>query len=75
MFHAGEAEGDTILDFSGNGTLAGDSLRLVGFGAGAVLAKAGVGDFWSITYNGGMAIETIELVGVTSLSSNDVIFV
>src|SRR5262245_6803421 len=32
MLAAGEANGDEVLDFAGNGALAGDSFRFIGFG-------------------------------------------
>src|SRR5262249_16217482 len=31
-FHAGQANGDTVVDFVGNGAAAGDSLQFVGYG-------------------------------------------
>jgi hypothetical protein len=37
VFKAGEANGDMIVDFAGNGAAAGDSLQFVGYGPGATL--------------------------------------
>ena len=34
-FSAGQANGDVITDFTGNGAAAGDTIRLVGFGTAA----------------------------------------
>jgi Ca2+-binding RTX toxin-like protein len=39
VLRAGEIAGDTILDFNGNGSGAGDTLRFEGFGAGATLTR------------------------------------
>jgi Ca2+-binding RTX toxin-like protein len=71
-FLRGEAQGDTVLDFTGNGAAAGDSLRFTGFGAGATLSQSGTSDYWVINY--GAQSETIRLVGVTSLSPTDYLF-
>lgn len=67
----GHTGGDRIVDFTGNGSSAGDVLRLVGFGVGASLSN--VGDQWTVTYTGGS--ETFTLVGVTSLDPSDYVFV
>jgi Ca2+-binding RTX toxin-like protein len=75
VFRPGEAAGDVVLDFAGNGAAAGDSLKFMGFGAGAYLSHVAGQDFWSIFYDGGNLAETIELVGVTSLAANDYSFV
>jgi Ca2+-binding RTX toxin-like protein len=74
-FLAGETAGDTVRDFFGNGASAGDSLRLVGFGAGAVLTQVDASDDWLISYNGGNGSELLHLVGVTTLHSSDYAFV
>jgi Ca2+-binding RTX toxin-like protein len=71
VFRKGEAAGDVITDFRGNGTGAGDVLRFEGFGTGAKLAH--VAEDWTVQYNGGS--ETFKLVGVTGLASGDVLFV
>jgi Ca2+-binding RTX toxin-like protein len=75
VFHAGETAGDAILDFVGNGPSAGDSLQFAGFDAGASLVQVGNTDFWSVSYNGGALVETIQIKGVTSLVANDYAFV
>ena len=67
----GHTGGDRIVDFTGNGSSAGDVLRFTGFGAGASLSN--VGDQWTVTYTGGS--ETFTLVGVTSLDPSDYVFV
>jgi hypothetical protein len=46
-FSLGEASGDIVQDFRGNGAAAGDLLSFCGYGIGATFTH-GSGDFWSI---------------------------
>jgi Ca2+-binding RTX toxin-like protein len=51
VFHAGEANGDTVVDFIGNGAGAGDSLQFAGFGTaaqGATFTQIGASNQWQI---------------------------
>jgi Ca2+-binding RTX toxin-like protein len=51
VFNAGQADSDMILDFTGNGAQAGDSLRFVGFGTtaqGASFTQIGATNQWQI---------------------------
>jgi Ca2+-binding RTX toxin-like protein len=51
QFHAGEADGDTVFDFAGNGGVAGDLLLFLGFGApsgGATSTQIGATNQWQI---------------------------
>ena len=57
VVRAGEANGDTIADFNGNGSLLGDSIQFQGYGQGAY-ATVGSGTL-TIQYSGGL--ETISL--------------
>ena len=69
-FQAGQANGDSIADFHGNGASAGDSILLQGYGAGAsVSVGAGI---LTITYFGGS--DTIHL-DTTGLDASDYGFV
>ncbi|WP_207485263.1 choice-of-anchor Q domain-containing protein [Arenibaculum pallidiluteum] len=70
VLRKGQAHGDLITDFNGNGDQAGDVLRLEGYGTGAKLVHAG--DVWTIQYSGGQ--ETFEIDGVTSLHGTDVLY-
>ena len=74
MFNAGQANGDTIVDFNGAAELAGDELLFQGFGAGATFlqttATTGV-----ITYNGGASIETITFSNGATIHASDYSFV
>src|SRR5262249_51539070 len=74
VFHAGEAQGDVVTDFVGNGAAAGDSLRFVGYGPGATLTEVGSSDSWQVTANGGTQTEVIQLAGVTTLHPTDYVF-
>jgi Ca2+-binding RTX toxin-like protein len=68
VFRKGEANGDTIMDFAGNGARAGDSIQLVGYGAGTVIESAG-GNTWVIT--DGLSQETIILANGASIDATD----
>lgn len=70
QFSPGEAAGDVIQGFVGNGAAAGDTLVFQGYGAGATLSN--VGDAWTITWAGGQ--ETFTITGVTSLDPSDYVF-
>ena len=51
VFNAGQANGDTIIDFAGNGAGAGDTLSFVGFGTagdGATFTQIGATNQWTI---------------------------
>ena len=61
-FQAGQANGDTITDFDGNGAAAGDALVFQGYGAGATVT-VGSGII-TISYSGGsdvIHLDTAEL--------------
>jgi Ca2+-binding RTX toxin-like protein len=76
VFHAGEANGDMILDFAGNGGAAGDSLTFAGFGTaaqGASLTQIGSNQ-WLIHSGLGGADETITLLNGASVDPTDVLF-
>jgi Ca2+-binding RTX toxin-like protein len=72
IFHKGEASGDRVSDFEGANANNGDTLRFVGYGAGATLTHLS-GDDWQINYTGGT--EVIKLTGITVLNSGDYQFV
>jgi Ca2+-binding RTX toxin-like protein len=81
VFHAGEANGDMILDFAGNGGAAGDSLQLVGYGAGATFTQNDA-THWQVASNqwqihSGLDAhnETITLGNGASIHATDFLFV
>ena len=70
QFQAGQANGDTITDFHGNGALAGDSMVFQGYGAGA---SAAVGSgIVTVTYSGGSEVIHLDTAG---LNASDFSFV
>lgn len=71
VLNPGDVSGDMILDFAGNGTLSGDKISIEGFGAGTTLTN--FGDIWKITNSSGS--ETLRILGVSTLASDDVVFV
>ncbi|HVR66035.1 MAG TPA: CAP domain-containing protein [Verrucomicrobiae bacterium] len=60
---AGEANGDLIADFSGNGGSPGDSIQFENYGAGATLQLIS-GNQWRIVGNG--IVENITIVGAVA---------
>lgn len=65
VFKAGQANGDVIADFTGNGGGAGDSLRFEGYGANATLRNVG-GDNWQVS--DGIRTEIVVIKGPVSVS-------
>lgn len=64
-FIRGQANGDVITDFSGNGTAAGDRMVFVGYGtaaAGASFTSLGSGQ-WEIISADGFTVDTISITG------------
>jgi Ca2+-binding RTX toxin-like protein len=74
VFHVGEADGDTVIDFAGNGAGAGDSLQFVGYGAGATFTQNDA-THWQVNYNGGASHEVITITNGASIDPTDVLFV
>jgi len=73
VFHAGQANGDTVVDFAGNGAAAGDSLHLVGYGAGATFTNIDA-THWQINFNGGASHEIITFMNGAAIDASDVLF-
>jgi Ca2+-binding RTX toxin-like protein len=74
VFNAGQADGDTVVDFAGNGAAAGDSLQFVGYGAGATFTAID-GTHWQINYNGGASHEVITFSNGATIVASDFLFV
>ena len=77
IFQVGQANGDTIYEFNGNGATAGDLLYFVGYGTaaeGATLTQLTATD-WQITSVDGLTQETITLSGAPSIDASDFVFV
>ncbi|HTU09692.1 MAG TPA: hypothetical protein VMG08_02240 [Allosphingosinicella sp.] len=58
VFKKGQANGDEIMDFDGNGNAAGDSIRLEGYAAGTTFTRVS-GDLWRINDHGFIEYVTI----------------
>ena len=73
MFQRGEADGDIIVDFAGNGASAGDVLLFVGYGPGATFTQNDATQ-WQVNYDGGSSHEVIVFLNGASVDTNDVVF-
>jgi hypothetical protein len=76
-FTAGQAHGDIIVDFTGNGAAAGDAIRLVGFGTaaqGATFTQVNVTQ-WQIHSGLDGHNETITLSNGAAVHGSDFFFV
>ena len=73
MFQIGEADGDIIVDFAGNGASAGDVLLFVGYGPGATFTQNDATQ-WQVNYDGGSSHEVIVFLNGASVDTNDVVF-
>jgi Ca2+-binding RTX toxin-like protein len=78
IFNAGEANGDSIVDFAGNGGAAGDVFQFVGFGTaagGATFTQIGVGNQWQIHSGLDGHNEIITLTNGASVNAADFGFI
>jgi serralysin len=73
VFHMGQGDGDTVVDFAGNGAAAGDSLQFVGYGAGAIFINIDA-THWQMNYAGGAAHELITFMNGAMIDPTDVLF-
>lgn len=71
VFAKGEADGDSVTDYNGNGAAAGDSIRLTGWGAGTTMVK-GSGSFWVITDGIDHSVATVTIAA--NVHATDIIF-
>ncbi|MGD9816715.1 MAG: calcium-binding protein [Hyphomonadaceae bacterium] len=74
VFRAGQANGDTVVDFAGQGAVTGDSFVFVGYGAGAIFTQIDA-THWLITSGNGLITETITLANSASVHASDYTFV
>jgi Ca2+-binding RTX toxin-like protein len=76
VFRIGEAAGDTVLDFAGNGAAAGDSFLFLGFGTLAQGASFQQVDatHWQINSSNGLTHEVITLQNSASVNPSDFLF-
>jgi len=73
MFHAGEGNGDTVVDFAGNGAADGDALLFVGYGPGATFTNVDA-THWQVNYNGDASHDVITFLNGASVDAGDVVF-
>ena len=74
VFNVGQANGDAVVDFAGNGAGAGDSLRFVGYGAGASFTNIDT-THWQVNYNGGASHDIITFSNAAAIDVTDFLFV
>ena len=77
VFRAGEASGDTVADFNGNGALAGDSLTFIGFGTlgqGATFTQIGATNQWQLHSGLDGHNETIKFTNGATIDASDFLF-
>ena len=74
VFSVGQANGDTVVDFAGNGAGAGDSLHFVGYGAGASFTNIDA-THWQVNYNGGASHDVITFSNAAAIDVTDFLFV
>lgn len=74
VFHKGEANGDTIIDYFGSGAAVEDSVQLVGYGEGTTFTRVGGGDSttWAINDNG--YIEYVTIIATGQVHPTDVTY-
>jgi Ca2+-binding RTX toxin-like protein len=72
LFRRGQANGDTVADFAGNGSLPGDMLQFVGYGAGTFTQIDST--HWQINSEDGLTHETITFQNSAAVHSSEVLF-
>jgi Ca2+-binding RTX toxin-like protein len=73
VFNMGQGNGDTVVDFAGNGAAAGDSLQFVGFGVGATFTNIDA-THWEVNHNGGASHDVITFLNGASVDATDFVF-
>jgi serralysin len=74
LFVRGEAHGDAVADFAGNGSRAGDVLKFSGYGSGATLVRVD-STHLQVNSGDGHVHEMITLNNAASLVASDYLFV
>jgi Ca2+-binding RTX toxin-like protein len=74
VFSVGQGNGDTVVDFAGNGAAAGDALMFVGYGPGATFTNVDA-THWQVNYRGGSSHDVITFMNGATVDASDVVFV
>ena len=74
VFIIGQANGDAVVDFAGNGAGAGNSLQFVGYGTGATFTQNDA-THWQVNYNGGTSHEIITFSNGAPIDASDFNFI
>jgi Ca2+-binding RTX toxin-like protein len=74
VFRMGQGNDDTVVDFAGNGAAAEDSLRFVGYGAGATFTNIDA-THWQVNFNAGASHEIITFMNGASVDLTDYSFI
>jgi Ca2+-binding RTX toxin-like protein len=77
VFRPGDANGDTIYDFQGNGASVGDFMYFIGYGTAAEGANFVqlTANSWQINSADGLTHDVVTFSGITSIGSGDFVFV
>src|SRR5215207_101233 len=73
LFRRGEANGDTVVDFAGNGAFHGDMLQFVGYCPGATFVQIDA-THWQVNSGDGLVHETIAFQNGAPVHMSDVLF-
>jgi Ca2+-binding RTX toxin-like protein len=73
-FIVGQADGDVVVDFAGNGPLGGDLLLFFGYGPGATFLQVGATNQWEIKSADGLITETITVANGAAFDPSDFVF-
>ena len=74
VFLAGEGNGDTVVDFDGQGAAAGASLLFSGYGPGATFTNIDA-THWQVNYGAGLAShDIITFANAASIDATDFVF-
>jgi Ca2+-binding RTX toxin-like protein len=74
VFRPGQANGDMVVDFAGNGAAAGDSLQFIGYGGGATFTRIDA-TRWRVDYVGDGSPDIITFMNGASIDASDFQFV
>jgi Ca2+-binding RTX toxin-like protein len=73
VFNVGQANGDTVVDFAGNGAGVGDSLHFVCYGPGASFTNIDA-THWQVNFNGGASHDVITFMNGAAIDPSDFLF-